>query len=197
MTTTENTTVFSQAVMLEYERRVRSGEKDVEIFTPEGRGAFVASEEELVTTIDDLLELVSVIGDNWAEECTYTGKDHLSVDVYRAKLPDNYCARVCYIQMQHIPEPHFRRGEVLPQVDKTGQLYMAAPRIMPVWTSRSMVSYFGGKRFETSEQVITDNYHYLTFKIRKDGSLKSWAPGVDKDTGLCKTLSQQYVFVGV
>lgn len=195
MITTEKTTVFSQAIMLEYERRVQTME-DPETFLPEGRNTFLADEYQAVTSVDGLLELVSAIGGNWLDECTYTGRDHLSVDVYRAKLPDNYCARVCYIQMQHIPEPHFRRGEVLPQVDKTGQLYMAAPRIMPVWTTRSMVSYFGGKRFETSEEVIIDNYHFITFKIRKDGSLKSWSPGVDKDTGLCKTLSQQYVLVG-
>lgn len=182
--------------MLEYGRRVRAGDSNAEIFLPEGEGTFVASETDVVTTADDLLELVSAIGGNWLDECTYTGRDHLSVDVYRARLPENYCGRVVYIQMQHIPEPHFRRGEVLPQVDN-GQLYMAAPRIMPVWTTRSMVSYFGGKRFETSEEVIIDNYHFITFKIRKeDGSLKSWSPGVDKDTGLCKTLAQQYVLVG-
>jgi hypothetical protein len=164
---------------------------------PTGAG-LVAVNGQVVDTVDLLLELVADIDPkNWFDEVTYTGTDFQNVDVLRARLPENYFARVEYIRAEHIPEPYYRKGEVYPYLNRNGELQMVCPRIQLVLTNKGLVSFFKEMRFETPAEVINENYHFVTFKIcREDGSLKSWATGIDKDTGLCKTLNQHYVKVG-
>jgi len=195
--------------MRAFERKVKANERDPESFpTPIVQG-FVQRDDaaECVHNIEQLVELFAETT-HIIEETSYHGADHGEVLVLRAALPANYVARVPQIMVKHVPEAFFKRDQVVIQMMKSrngqlGEKVILCRQLQPAWTTRSLVAFYtnsGGitTRFETPAEIMYENYHHITMKIRRsDGSLLNWIPGRDKQTGLCNELGDNFVRIGM
>lgn len=153
---------------------------------------------KFVRGFEDLLAFCSsVAAEDITRERDYTGYDHEEVVVLKVKIPQHYVARVAYIRMRHVPRRFLTSDDsvlvkMLPPKDKRaqrGELAILCRELQPVWTDRNL--------FEIKKEVIQENYHFITMKIRKDNyTVKSWFPGVDKNCNVCGSREDDFVLVG-
>lgn len=146
-----------------------------------------------VKTIDQLRDLFSSVTEI-EEEDSYNGYDYKDVTVLRCTMPEGYVARVPYIRLKHMPSRYMCMDAVLakrmaPRGNMPIETVILCRNLAPVWTDRNL--------FEVREDVIRKNYNFITVKIRKeDYTLKAWFPGVDIKTGICSSLSDEFVRIG-
>jgi hypothetical protein len=162
------------------------------------RRASETEELRYVSTAEHLEHLLNEIT-NISLESAYVGHDCNDVIVLRCELPQAYVARVPYIKLAHIPMRFFQTDSVVckkmpPKLPhKKGELYHGESVVLcrelePVWTDKPL--------YEIKQATIA-TYNCVTLKIRKeDHTLKSWFPGIDKDSAPCQTLEGTFVLVG-
>jgi hypothetical protein len=181
-------------------RKKADTSEDVEAIRPSINrpGVFVALKSDLnkkVGSIDSLLELCSQLNDITVER-GYHGRDHNKVVVLKCRLPEEYVARVAYIQADHIPYRYsaLDDGIVLKRMPsrhkgERGKMVLLCRQLQPVWTDRNL--------FEVPKKVIVENYNFVTMKIDKEGLfLREWFPGVDVNSNICASPEEQMVLVG-
>jgi hypothetical protein len=185
---------------LDNELQRRKGESDLFHSAINRPDVFLATRQgqKYVRTFGDLMTFCSSIAaEDISLEREYTGWDHKEVVVLRVRIPSHYMARVAYIRMRHIPKRFLTSEDsvlikMLPPKNKKfdrGELAILCRELQPVWTDRAL--------FEVKKEVIQLNYHFVTFKIRKeDHTVKSWFPGIDKNCTVCGGIDDDFVLVG-
>jgi hypothetical protein len=150
--------------------------------------------QDYITTIDHMIELVSDAV-KISEVRTYSGHDHQYVHALRLDLSADYVARVPYVKVRHMPDFYMAADRLLikrmpPKVPGAPRETVLLCREMdPPWSDRPLMGI--------SQQEIEKNYHCITMKINKsDMTLKSWFPGVDKNSEVCSALEDKFVLVG-
>ena len=149
-------------------------------------GTFVAKMNgdylEHIDSIDLLMELFALMDiDEMREESYYYGGDRTICSVYRARLPKGYVASVCAIALRDLPNHLFENGSIRILPRNEYDIEAVCEEQLPMRSDLPHMSY----------------YNCLTLKVfRKDGTIKSWMPGVHPSYRRSVNLYDHFCIVG-
>jgi hypothetical protein len=149
-------------------------------------GTFVAKVDgENLVYIDStelLMELFTLMDINeMREETYYSGGDRTICRVYRARLPKGYVASVCTIALRDLPNHLFENGSIKILPRNNYDIEAVCEEQKPIRSDVPNMGY----------------YNCLTVKVfRKDGTIKSWMPGVHPSHRRSFNLYDHFCIVG-
>jgi hypothetical protein len=131
-------------------------------------GTFVAKVNgdhlEYINSIELLMELFDKLDiDKIREESYYYGNDKNHCHVFRARLPEGYLASVCAVALRDLANELFENGDIKIVPRNEYDIEAVCEKQLPI----------------RSDLPHMDYYNCLTLKVfKKDGTIKSWMPGV-------------------